>query len=186
MKRIIVLFIMTYAMHAVAQTFQLTPNGFVDSVHIEKNFVIKEFKDESQEQIFKKALLSVSKIFISPKDVISKVENNQITLYGIITDVTSRHPLGMNLPFDMTFNLVLEFKDGKMKINSPRIINITQQGRYDVEIYLKKNGVGNYIYLFKKNGNLAEKKHKESIEKATNAFIKRIVDGMNNNSNSSW
>ena len=186
MKKTLFLFLLMFSLNSMCQTFQLTPKGFVDSTNIERNFIIKEYNGKTQEQLFKSALLSVSKIFISPKDVISKVENSQISLYGIITNVTSRHPLGMNLPFDMTFNLVLEFKDGKMKINSPRIISIKQQGLYDIEILLNKNGSGNYIYLFKKNGNLAEKKHKESIEKATNSLIKRIIDGMNDEHNDSW
>lgn len=186
MKKTLFFFFLMFSLNSMCQTFQLTPEGFTDSANIERNFIIKEYNGKTQEQLFKAALLSVGRIFISPKDVISKVENSQISLYGIITNVTSRHPLGMNLPFDMTFNLVLEFKDGKMKINSPRIINIKQQGLFDVEILLKKNGSGNYIYLFKKNGKLAEKKHKESIEKATNSLIKRIIDGMNDNNNDSW
>ena len=192
MKKVLFIFLVMFSSQIMAQTFQLTPNGFVDSSNIEKNFIVKDFNGESQEQLFKKALMSIGKNFVSPKDVISKVEYSQITVNCILKNVTARHPLGMNLPFDMNLNIVFEFKDGRMKINAPTIINIYQQGPYDVNLYLNKKSRGsgfltNEPYIFDNKGKISEKKHKKSIENATNSFIKRIIDDMNSaTNNSNW
>jgi hypothetical protein len=190
MKKVLFIFLVMFSSQIMAQTFQLTPNGFVDSSNIEKKFIVKNFNGESQEQLFKKALMSIGKNFVSPKDVISKVEYSQITVNCILKNVTARHPFGMNLPFDMNFNIVFEFKDGRMKINAPTIINIYQQGPSDVNLYLNKKSRGfltSEPYIFDNEGKISEKKHKKSIENATNSFIKRIIDDMNSaTNNSNW
>lgn len=191
MKKVLFLFLVMFSLHTMAQTFQLTPNGFADSSNIERNFIVKEFKGESQKQLFDRALISIGKNFVSPKDVISKVEYSQITINGILKNVTARHSLGMTFPFDMNFDLVLEFKDGRIKINAPTIISITQQGQYNLELHINKKSRGSSFlvsepYIFNNKGKVVEKKHKESIEKAINVLIKNIIDGINpltNNSN---
>ena len=42
MKKTLFLFFLMFSLNSMCQTFQLTPEGFVDSTNIERNFIIKE------------------------------------------------------------------------------------------------------------------------------------------------
>ena len=83
--------------------------------------------------------------------------------------------------FNMDYKIVFEFKDGKMKINAPSIIQIIHYFGTEV-FYLSKRDVASkslkYHLLFKENGEVKEKKHKENIEKKTNLVVAAILNEM--------
>lgn len=188
---LIVFFLLSCVLYINAQSFELTAKGFVNSSQQDVNYIIIPFEGKSQSEIFNMALAAIGKNFVSPQDVINKVEYSQININGILQNVTQRKPMGMVLPFDMKFNLILEFKDGKMKLNAPTIRDIEQQGHADVHIYLTTAERGSTFFvhnfaLFKNNGTVNEKKHKENIQEATNNFITSILNDMNTVENSDW
>ena len=178
---------------ANAQTFELTAHGFVDSTNINNNYIIVPFEGKNQMEIFNLAMTAIGKNFVSPKDRISKVEYSQINLNGIIPAVTYENWMG-KLYYDLNYNLILEFKDRKMKINCPIINDIVRDAPFNAKkhIFLSESERGSFSsisghkVLFKKNGKVNEKKHVENIEKAMNSLISRIVIEMNNTNNSDW
>ena len=188
---LIVISLFSCVLYAKAQSFELTAKGFVNSSQQEVNYIIIPFEGKSQTEIFNMALAAIGKNFVSPQNVINKVEYSQININGLLENVTQRKPMGMVLPFDMKFNLILEFKDGKMKLNAPIIRDIEQQGFADVHIYLTTAERGSTFLvhnfaLFKNNGKVNEKKHKENIQEATNNLIASILNDMNAVENADW
>lgn len=176
-----------FATHAMSQTFQLLPNGFVDSSNPDKDYIVIEFSGLSQNQIYNKALSAINKNCASSKNVISQVENSQITLNATLPNVAVRHNLGFSFPYDMSYSLALEFKDGKLRINAPKIKEILQvqqgAGLVWVRMYVSKNDKkshtrANKPYIYNKKGKLENKKHKESIENATNTLVSNILTDM--------
>ena len=168
-----------------AQKFTLTYKGFVDAENPDRDYLVINYEGLTKDQIYTKAQRAVAKTFVSGKDVMTSIPNEQISINGILPEVTVRKPMGMKLPFDMKFTMNLEFKDGKMRIGAPHILEIRQEATLgDVYIYLTKAERGSTILvknfaLFKNDGKVNEKKHKDNIEFKTNELISQIISGMN-------
>jgi len=175
-----------------AQTFELTAHGFVDSLNMQNDYIVVPFEGSSQTEIFNLALSAVGKHFVSPKDRISKVEYSQLNINGTIPNVTNLNRMGMKLYFDLYFNLIFEFKDGRMKINGPIINDIVRDAPFGDKHHMfltaseRGSAISGHKALFKNNGKVNEKKHKENIERAMNSFICLIVAEMKNAKNADW
>ena len=189
MKRILLCTIgCMLSMLMMAQTFTLTYKGFVDSEKPENNYLVVTFDGLTKEQIYIKAQKAVAKSFISGKNVMTNIPNEQIRINGILPEATVRSPMGMKLPFDMKFTMDLEFKDGKMRINAPHILELRQEASLgDVFMYLTKAEAGSTFIkknfaIFKNDGRVNEKKHKENIENKTNELVAYIIKVMKDDS----
>lgn len=192
MKKILFIIIVLIATMANAQTFKLTAQGFVDSTNTQNDYIVVTFEGKSQKDIYNLALSALGKTFVSPKDRISQVEYSQLNLNGVIANATNLNRMGMKLYFDLYYNVILEFKDGRMKINGPIINNIVRDAPFGSKHYMflteleRGSAISGHKALFKKNGQVNEKKHVENIEKNMNSLISRIVTEMNNTKNSDW
>ena len=189
MKRILLCTIgCMLSMLMMAQTFTLTYKGFVDSEKPENDYLVVTFDGLTKEQIYVKAQRAVAKSFISGKNVMTNIPNEQISINGILPEATVRSPMGMKLPFDMKFTMDLEFKDGKMRINAPHILELRQEATLgDVFMYLTKAEAGSTFIkknfaIFKNDGRVNEKKHKENIENKTNELVAYIIKVMKDDS----
>lgn len=98
--------------------FILQPDGIM-LTNEGKDFQIINYEGESQEIIYNKLLMGVSSIFNDPKTVISKVENQIISISGIqgVNWIVG----GMLGTVRVDFHYVLEFhiKDNRVKVDSP-------------------------------------------------------------------
>jgi len=189
MKRILLCTIgCMLSMLMMAQTFTLTYKGFVDSEKPENDYLVVTFDGLTKDQIYVKAQRAVAKSFISGKNVMTNIPNEQISINGILPEATVRSPMGMKLPFDMKFTMDLEFKDGKMRINAPHILELRQEATLgDVFMYLTKAEAGSTFIkknfaIFKNDGRVNEKKHKENIENKTNELVAYIIKVMKDDS----
>lgn len=175
-----------------AQSFELTARGFVDSTNTQNNYIVVPFEGKSQTEIYNLALAAMGKHFASPKDRISKVEYSQLNINGTIPNVTNLNRMGLKLYFDLYYNLILEFKDGRMKINGPIINDVVRDAPFGDKHHMflteaeRGSAFSGHKALFRNNGKVNEKKHKENIERAMNSFICRIVEEMNNAKDSDW
>ena len=190
MKKIILLLALCFiATNVKAQFFELTSNGFINSEDHSKDYVVFNFEGEKQQELFNYVLQALGKTFVSPKNKISPVEYTQISANVIIENVTYRKIAGMRLEFDMFFNIIFEFKDEKIRINAPQILDIVQEGG-KVHMYLTKAERPDVILahkaLFYNNGKVNEPKHKERIEMSTNAFISNIIERIKKAKDSDW
>jgi len=184
MKKVFILMFITLSTFCKAQTFELTKDGFVNKQDPQKTFVVVEYPNKTQQQLFESALNAVGKVFISPNTVTNKVEYSQISLHATYPSITWRSPAGRKLFFDMDYNLIFEFKDGRMRINGPNINQIVQKATLgDVYMYLTKAERGSTLRadkaIFNNDGSVNEEKHKERIETNMNQLITALVNEMN-------
>lgn len=193
MKNLLLLLLVLLPLGLRAQKFELTAKGFVDADNPEKNYIVIQFEGKSQQEIFNLTLGVIGKIFISPKDRVSNVEYSQINVNGVIPNVTYISVLGMKLPYDLYYNLIFEFKDGRMKINGLNINKIVRVDPIHHEhfIFLSQTQVrrGEELddkYIFNKKGKLYSDKYKSMVEGAVNELVSGIVTLMNEDKDSDW
>lgn len=114
------------ALFAVSATitnaqFILTNNGFVDEKDETRNYVIIEMPGYTQQQLYSTIKTMVTANYISPKTVLS--ENEPISLC-----ITGTEDVMFNfLPNKFSYNVVYQFKDGKIKFQ-PKFISLKGQG----------------------------------------------------------
>jgi len=89
----------------------------------ETNYYVFNYEGESQASLYKKALIGVTKTFVSAKDVVSKVENSMISINS--TQLLSYTIGGLISTKDyVNYVVEIEFKEGRIKVNAPTIVGI--------------------------------------------------------------
>lgn len=165
-----------------AQQFVLTPTGFVSSEDNSKNYIVLDFPSKSKNELYNMTLIYITKNYKSAKDVISKVENEVLTINAVSSAPIRRNSFQI---FQNNYTVVISFKDGKIKIDSP-VVNLTRfnDGKiktlhilWDKTIPLDESHVG----VFGKDFKLKSKKALEDLEYFANDFLNRINEGLNNN-----
>jgi hypothetical protein len=78
------LFFCLILLTSFSQSFKLTPAGFVSAADTTTTFVVIDAAGATQAQLYKKALLYLSSLYVSPKDVLSTVDNESITVNAIV------------------------------------------------------------------------------------------------------
>ena len=93
-----------------------------------KTYYVFPYEGESQAALYNKALIGITKTFVSAKDVVSKVENSMIS-------INSTHRIEhiiaglIKMTYDVNYVVELEFKDGKIRVNAPTLVSIRSNGR---------------------------------------------------------
>lgn len=89
----------------------------------DKDYYIFNYEGESQSSLYNKALIGLTKTFVSAKDVVSKVENSMIS---INTTKVISYIIGGILPTKtyMDYVVEIEFKDGRIRVNAPTIVSM--------------------------------------------------------------
>lgn len=102
--------------------FQLTENG-VFIAPDSKEYIVMEYPGESQSDLYNKFLVAITGTYVSPKDVISKVENQMISVNGYKENalVISYNFFNLKAYYDILYVLKFQFKDGKVRIDVPVI-----------------------------------------------------------------
>ena len=179
----IILYNITLGQHS--QYFQLTPSGF-KTVENTDYLVIQE--DGSASELYNNILLSIGRRFNSPKDVVSLVQDKQISINAILPNIVKvKGGLGMA---DAYFTLVIEFKDNRIRIFAPEIKHL--MNNYGVEI----------LYICKKTSPLTQTKdqsifdhktlkvrnteYKKAIENAFNLLMLDLIYLQNSSKDEDW
>ncbi len=182
-KNLIILFLVFAAQYGLAQekqefNFKLTPNGTLVGED-GKDYIVLEYPSLSQSDLYNNFLIAVTKLYVSPKDVISKVENSIISVRGN-TPYSSENAikaiaLGITLYYDASYVLKFEFKDGRVKVSAPTILNVRSSLNGDIEPFSKWVDI-NRFFSFKKvelTGN--ERKDKKRQEKAEKTNERKMI-----------
>ena len=116
---LLLLIISLFSKPTIAQEkfFELTSHGFVSTQDTTKLFSIYYYEGKSQSELYKKALVYINTLYVSPKDVISNVENETITINGVAKSTIRQNSLSPR--FDMNYTIVLMFKDNRIRIDAP-------------------------------------------------------------------
>ncbi|MFS2666729.1 DUF4468 domain-containing protein [Candidatus Bacteroides intestinigallinarum] len=124
MKKILFLMVvMLVSSHNInaqnAMDFKLQADGTFVNIADNKNFLVIPYEGKTQSELYLEILSSITKLYKSPKDVISKVENEIISIKGFCDDCIAVKTPGMKLRFGMEYVLRFQFKDGKIRVDAP-------------------------------------------------------------------
>lgn len=165
-----------------SQKFELTPNGFVDSEDHTKNYLVLEFPNKTKEELFNETMIYLTKNYVSSKDVISKVDNEVITI-----NAYSSIPVTVGFQkYTNRYTISFSFKDSKVKIDSPTVdlSYISSGNLYKLHISSEKANIFN-DRIYGKNNKLNYKRPKEDLELFTSQFILSYKLGMSEK-NEDW
>lgn len=158
--------------------FELTPDGFVN-VEDKSNFCIIQ-TDKKAEDMYNDVLLSLGRLYKSPKDVISTVENKQITINAILTQVTTYKWNFANRCINAHYQLIIEFKDNRVRVFAPLIHKLFEP-EYGHEllgicrkISASTQSKSQTIWGYKKK-ELRNEKAKIDIENSFNSHINELL-----------
>lgn len=170
-----ILLCLFYSLSSFSQ-FELTKDGLtvIDS---DKDYIVYEFQGKSKEDLYTSVLKTLTVKYNSAKDVLSKVENEALSINGLENNyLKGKKALGIQEVWSLSYNLNIHFRDGKIKIDAP-IISFPEnyEGR---NLHLSKGGIGR-VAIFK-NGKLKEEDIKRQIEDFFNNLVSEIKHGVEN------
>lgn len=140
-------------------------------------YTVITFEGMSQKELYDKVLVTANAYYVSPQNVLSVVDSKSITINGISSDVVYRTKMHT---FDVNYTVTFEFKDEKIKINSPTINKISTYTHKFQEMFICERtfdiGTGDRFTIFKpKNGSVNLPMAKETLENFINKLIDDIV-----------
>lgn len=176
MKKLFAFLAMALPMAVAAQSFKLTANGFVNAEDPTKDFAVVEIEG-TQAELFNKAKTAATAMWGAAKEVLSYNEPDIMVINGVGAAAMDFTIMGMTTTFDVPYRLQLQFKDGRIRIDSPAVekgINSTGRGG---DVYF---GPGGQMYLFKKNGEPRRDKMIKQAEEHINGLIATLVSKIKN------
>lgn len=170
-----------------SQSFKLTPAGFVSAADTTKTFIVIDAAGSTQAQLYKKALLYLSSLYVSPKDVLSTVDNESITVNAIAERAIKMKVLYLNPSWDVNYTITFQFKDGRMRVFQPSINGMnTRTG----DVYRTASVIGgngrNHKEVYNGKGELKQKDGKENLEQFINAYIQTAATGIVSGKEDNW
>lgn len=187
-KGFIICMLVLYTVTCFSQNFALTKDGFVNSKDQSKNYVVIECSG-TQLDLFNKAKAYLTSIYRSPKDVLSLSSPDVITINAIESDAVYKKALGMiAISYDMNYTIVIRFKDGKIRIDSPNFILSNYSGSKTVKLILRgsaNGGFGSEVInrIYNKKGKLKAKYAKKQLDKFFNSYLEELKKGINKDHN---
>ncbi|WP_231489862.1 DUF4468 domain-containing protein [Pedobacter sp. Leaf170] len=169
-KTILILMLSVVCTSAFSQSFKLTPNGFVNAADTTKNYVVIDVPNKKQTDLYKSSLLYFSKLYVSPKEVMTLIENQSIILNGVEKQAVKMKVLYLNPSWDINHTSNYEFKDDKVKVN----FNINKISTYTGDIFREKT----MRDFFNKRGEVKDEKAIKSIEEYFNQGLKKYAESL--------
>lgn len=170
---------------AFCQYFELTPEGMKSSVGDGKNFVVLEFPEKTQAELFDLARNYIVSAFNSAKDVMSESRPAILSANAILP---CTFKAGFNYNALVSYKYGLAFKDGRIKVDFDVLsFSLPPQSKNPkFSIGLVASGFGTYG-VFKKNGTVSSAPTKEAIEECANSLTKGLSDAISGkNVDNNW
>lgn len=184
---IISLFLSLVSLTSYSQSFTLTPEGFVSAADSTKSFIVVDATGLTQAQLYKRALLYLSSLYVSPKDVLSTVENESITVNAVAERAVKMKVLYLNPSWDVNYTVTFQFKDGRMRIFQPSINGMnTKTGDVYRTASLNGGKGPNHKQVYNNKGELKQKDGKENLEQFINAYIQAAAAGIISAKEDNW
>ncbi|AQX50630.1 DUF4468 domain-containing protein [Elizabethkingia anophelis] len=164
MKKLL-LFLTLSTIFINAQSFKLSPDGIINEKDTAKNYIVLDFADKSQAELFKATRMYLQKQFNSPDNVISIVDNDQIVVNAVAKYAVSN--------LDYTYQDIYTFKDGKIKYQ-PTIKYLQTNSNYSSS----KLPYRGFDGIYNDNGQLNRENLKEPLENYLNTKVILIKQGI--------
>lgn len=179
---ILIAFCGLIAANAQIPTFKLTPSGAFKTSNFE-DYVIYKVEGKTAHELYQMVCTNIAKVYNSPKDVMSVVEDKSVAIRALSVDlVISEKMFGAPIAFfSCYYNLLFEFKDGRIRVSAPVIGEIftnTSRGSFSQKA----------AKYFDKNGNIKKNKSDDvrRIENEFSLLFYKILKGDSSSSNDDW
>lgn len=162
--------------------FELTKTGLTTTSNSVKDYIIYEYKEISQEDIYKGALQFIQSKYKHPKNVLNEIPSESIIIHGIQPDAigipykskVDQKILGKYSNFvTLKYSISLKFKDNKLRIDIPDFEHNKVATNHTTGISLTgkmKKIFSSGIIIFDTDSDRVETDAKEQIEKFFNSF----------------
>jgi hypothetical protein len=210
MRKILSLAVLIFAVSVKMMSqnvFELTTNGFIDK-STEKDFIVLTFENNSVKDLLDKVQNAIKQKSTSQNLKVEKLDSTQLSVSDFISGYTKTDKLaGSAYLFDLTYKIIIEFRDGRIKINAPAFeIGSNNDSKMDIDAghgnkvqtknqfaltmgIIGKNDMWNSshkkCYIFNEKGKLVEKKTKAKLEELFNNYLIIISSGINTK-NEDW
>lgn len=113
--------------------FKLQTDGNFTNTVDSKSFAVIPYNGKTQNELYLDISTAITKLYKSPKDVVSEVENEIISIKGFCPDCIAVKTPGMKLHFGVEYILKFQFKDEKIRIDAPIVSRMISE--YQPAIY---------------------------------------------------
>ena len=94
---------------------------FVSLQSSNDGFVVYEIPNMSASELKASVFTTLSSMYKSPKDVITSLSDNMIQVEGYAESVFVKQTKDFRMRYDILFDMIIQFKDGKVRYNAPTI-----------------------------------------------------------------
>ena len=101
--------------------FNFSTASFISNQNSSNDFVLYEVPNMQASDLKAAVYTTLSSMYKSPKDAITNLSDNMIQLEGYANGVYSTMAGSTSYGKDLLFDLVIQFKDGKVRYNRPTI-----------------------------------------------------------------
>ena len=160
--------------------FRISPTGTFLSDD-GKDYIIYPVEGTAHE-LYQMVCTNVGKVYNSAKDVMSTVEDKSVAIRAFSDNlIISEIMLGIKFYYSFYYNLLFEFKDGRIKITAPIIGEMNGDGKRST--FYKKSQK-----FFDKQGNVKKSRAEEktTIENEFNGIISKLLSIDNKSSDNDW
>lgn len=169
MKRVLFcLVLLLVAEISFAQYFELKPNGFMSKD--QKDYIVVEVAGAKQKELYTNVLNAINTLYTNPQNGLNVLDGESISLSASKRRAFKASAGIMNYDYDADYTLSFLFKDGKIRVNSPKL----QAG------FRNYNGTWNEMNFsrvyFKNNGEIKSEKNYSQVNNFINQLIKDILD----------
>ena len=189
MKKVLLLIMSCVPFLGYSQ-FILTKDGMVDEKDPSKNYLVYNFEGKTANELYISVLTALTNYYVSAKDAISKVEGKIISINGIESGgiCYGNFMGGCNRKFDLEYTMTIDFKDNKIRINTPIIAKTKGDGFNNNHRYSLVGGGGAFgtYSTFNKDGKLKDENSKNSIENFFNTLVNAIIKDIDNRNKDDW
>ncbi|TDS13264.1 hypothetical protein [Sphingobacterium paludis] len=188
----LVITLLLLAQLCFAQYFTLTPKGFL--AENQADYVVLDFPNVKQAELYKRVQRALVSMYKDPKEVLSFIEGESITVNGYQPDAISNKRRANAIAiakatyeYDLSYSLSILFKDEKIRFNRP-----TFECRRWYEGGYKSNWATGWSYLplvkeknntaaiFDNKGQILAHDVLEQLNHYLNSLIKEILDKSQN------
>ena len=188
MKKVLLLIMSCVPFLGYSQ-FILTKDGMVDEKDPSKNYLIYNYEGKTANELYISVITALTNYYVSAKDAISKVEGKIISINGIESGgiCYGNFMGGCNRRFDLIYTISIDFKDNKIRINSPLVAK-SKGDSFNNNTYSLVGGGGLFgtYSTFNKDGKLKDESSKNSIEKFFNTLVNAIIKDIDNRNKDDW
>ena len=191
MKKVLFVILFLSIPFIVKAQFKASSAGFI--AENGKDYIVFDIPNKSAEELYVLVCSWVNSTFENPDIVSNNVENKQINIHAYYDKAyvyTRDNFLGINYWSTADINYIIQFKDEKIRVNSPVINAMYLDGNKNSRIGFcgtKPGGSGIVSRnLFKKDGNENKPKAIANINNFINGEIDKLIKYVLANKDEDW